>query len=144
MDDPEQWPLARLLITAAHVVEHHFAEHLRRFDLTQAGFTVLALLESGPLSQRELAGHARVEEQTMGRTVGRLERLGLLTRRRDPHDLRRVLVERTGSGARVFSASIERDVVGETLAGLPDAPSFRAQLAYVMRQFDDRARPPEQ
>ncbi len=136
MDDPEQWPLARLLVTAAHVVEHHFEEHLRGFGLTQAGFTVLALLESGPMSQRELAGHARVEEQTTGRTVGRLERLGLVTRRRDPGDLRRVVVERTGSGARTFAASIERDVVGEALAELPDAPGLRAQLAYVMRQLD--------
>jgi MarR family transcriptional regulator, organic hydroperoxide resistance regulator len=138
VDEPEQWPLARLLVTAAHAVEHHFEEHLRAFGLTQAGFTVLALLESGPMSQRELAGHARVEEQTMGRTVGRLERLGLLTRRRDPGDQRRVVVERTGSGARTFAASIERDVVGEALADLPDAPGFRAQLAYVMRRLDDR------
>jgi MarR family transcriptional regulator, organic hydroperoxide resistance regulator len=142
-DDPEQWPLVRLLLTAAHLVELHFEEHLRDFGLTQAGFIVLALLESGPMNQRELAGHARVEEQTMGRTVERLERLGHLTRRRDPSDLRRMLVQRTPSGTEAFIRSIRRDVVGEALADLPDAAAFRTQLAYVMRRFDERSGPAE-
>lgn len=135
-DDPEDWPLGRLLFTAAHLVEHHFGEHLREFGLTQAGFTVLALLQDGPLSQRELAVRARVEEQTIGRTVARLERLGHVTRRRDPQDLRRLIVDRSPSGSELMTRSIRRDAVGEVLADLPDLDAFRVQLAHVVRRLD--------
>ncbi len=58
------------------------------------------MLLGGPLTQRELAGRVQVEEQTLSRTVERLERSGYLVRERDPHDRRRNVVSLTEPGRR--------------------------------------------
>ena len=68
----EQWPLSRLLITASRLVEHDIAVDLRPYHLTHASFGVLALVQGGSMSQRQLAGATRVEEQTISQTVDRL------------------------------------------------------------------------
>jgi MarR family transcriptional regulator, organic hydroperoxide resistance regulator len=92
-DTPVQtWPLSRLLITASRLVEHDIAEQLRPYNLTHASFGVLALVQLAPHSQRELAQATRVEEQTISRTVDRLERMGMVSRERDPGDRRKFLV----------------------------------------------------
>ncbi|MEZ5115202.1 MAG: MarR family transcriptional regulator [Candidatus Nanopelagicales bacterium] len=134
-DSPESWTLSRLLVTATRLVEHGIAEELRPYGLTHAGFGVLAMVHPGPLSQREIAHRARVEEQTVSRTVERLERLDLVRRSRDPHDRRRVLVEPTAAGRRAFRAATRHDRAEELLAELPDPEGFRAQLATLVRRL---------
>ena len=63
------WPTGRLLSTAARLVEHAWVEVLDELGLTHAGLIVLHVLGEGPFSQRELARRARVETQTMSRTL---------------------------------------------------------------------------
>jgi len=60
----------------------------------------LHFLDAGPLSQTDMARLAKVETQTMSRTVERLERAGFIERRADDNDRRRMLVTRPRAGDR--------------------------------------------
>ena len=132
---PERWPISRLLVTATRLVEHAIADSLRPQGLTHAGFGVLALVQAQPLTQRQIAHRARVEEQTVSRTVERLERLGMVDRHRDPDDRRRVLVSPTAAGRAAFRAATAHDPAEALLADLPDLATLRAQLAHLVRRL---------
>jgi len=132
-DAPVQtWTLSRLLITASRLVEHHIAEQLRPYHLTHASFGVLALVSRGPISQRELAHATRVEEQTISQTVDRLERLGMVTREKDPTDRRRFLVTMTDAGREAFRQATRHDHAEQALAGLPEADQLRSALSTLI------------
>ena len=67
------------------------------FPISQG--TVLARLErEGPLTASTLAVAERVRQQSMAHTIAELEAAGLVVRRPDPLDGRRVLIELTASG----------------------------------------------
>lgn len=132
MDD---WPLNRLLITASRLVEHDIADELRPYNLTHASFGVLALVQARPLSQREIARSSRVEEQTISQTVDRLERMGMVTRERDPHDRRRFLVTATGVGKRAFRNATRKDHAEQVMAGLPEGEQLRAGLVELIQRL---------
>jgi MarR family transcriptional regulator, organic hydroperoxide resistance regulator len=108
-DGMSDWPTGRLLSTAARLVEHAWVEVLDELGLTHAGLIVLHLLGEGPFSQRDLARRARVETQTMSRTLDRLEREGYVIRARDPRDARRHLITRTDAGAAAWEAARARE-----------------------------------
>ncbi len=97
-DDVESWPTGRLLSAAARLVEHEWNAHLSRWDLNHAGLAVLHVLVAGPLTQREIASRVQVEDQTVSRTLERLERSGYVERHRDEVDRRRVVVTLTPAG----------------------------------------------
>ena len=56
---------------------------------------LLALEESGPLSQKALAERSRVEQPTMAEMLGRMERDGVIERTPNPEDRRGSLVSLT-------------------------------------------------
>src|SRR5581483_1502742 len=67
------------------------------FPLGQAA--VLGRLDrEGAQSVSDLAASERVRPQSMAQTVSELEAAGLVSRRPDPHDRRRALVELTEEG----------------------------------------------
>ena len=67
----QEWPTGRLLATASRLVEHAWTERLDDIGLTHAGLVVLHLLQESPRSQTDLARLARVENQTISRTLER-------------------------------------------------------------------------
>jgi DNA-binding MarR family transcriptional regulator len=125
------WPTGRLLSTAARVVEHAWAEALEKQGLTHAGLIALHLLDAGPLSQTELATRARVENQTMSRTVERLEREGFVARAADPADRRRQVVMRTEAGQQVWART--RTLEAELFPRLGDPQVLRSTLLEIIR-----------
>ncbi|MFP7761330.1 MarR family winged helix-turn-helix transcriptional regulator [Marisediminicola sp. LYQ134] len=135
-DDVHDWPTGRLLSTAARLVEHAWSEALESIGLTHAGLIVLHLLGAGPLNQTELARAARVEAQTMSRTIHRLERDGFVRRTLDPADARRRSVERTDAGTEVWRAS--RTLESDVFPSLSDTPSTRAALLEIIRESSER------
>ena len=124
------WPTGRLLSTAARLVEHAWVEALDQLKLTHAGMVALHLLGSGPLSQTELAHAARVQTQTMSRTLERLEREGYVVRTRDDNDARRHSVVRTDAGTAVWekSRTLEADLFPE----LENADAMRDALLTII------------
>ena len=130
------WPTGRLLSTAARLVEHAWIEALARLGLTHAGLIVLHLLGPGPLSQAELARSARVQTQTMSRTLERLEREGYVVRVRDERDQRRHCVTRTDAGTAAWleARSLEADV----FPTLDDGAALREALLGIIRTSSAR------
>ncbi|WP_240645809.1 MarR family winged helix-turn-helix transcriptional regulator [Georgenia sp. SYP-B2076] len=101
-DPPSAWPTGRLLSTVARRVERAWDTYLEQWSLTHASLPVLAILAGGPRSQRELARHLDVTEQTTSRMLLRLERAGYVRRQRHDEDRRRQVVAITPEGLRAL------------------------------------------
>lgn len=129
-DDMAEWPTGRLLSTAARLVEHAWVESLERLGLTHAGLIALHLLGDGPLSQTELARQARVETQTMSRTLERLEREGHIERVRSPRDARRHVVTRTPAGTALWEKT--RTLEADIFPPLQNAAAMREALLDII------------
>ena len=124
------WPTGRLLSTAARLVEHAWVEALEQIGLTHAGLIVLHVLDAGSLSQTELAKSARVEVQTMSRTLERLEREGYIAREKHPTDGRRHVVTRTQAGAAAWESA--RTLEADLFPNIGDNAGMRASLLEII------------
>lgn len=131
-EDPSTWPTGRLLSTAARLVENRWNEGLAGWGLTHAGFGVIAHLLAGPLSQHQIAGLTMVEDQTISRTLDRLERQGHIARTQDSNDRRRRVVSLTATGREAFvgvaASQLHLQLVDERIAEHCDLDAFRAAL----------------
>lgn len=121
-----EWPIGRLLSTASRLVEHAWIDALDKLGLSHAGLIALHLLAEESASQTQLAERARVETQTMSRTLDRLERQGYVTRERDPGDGRRHIVTITASGDRAWEAA--KSLETEVFPDLSDPEALRSAL----------------
>jgi len=76
------------------------AAELRRTGqlMTPGNFQVLFMLQDGPVNLSELAESQNVSLPTMSRSVSRLEKIGWIERRSDPHDRRVTLIVLTEDG----------------------------------------------
>ena len=91
---------SELRIVLGHLVRRLRAEH--RFSISQAA--VLGRLDrAGTMSIGDLAAAERVRPQSMGQTINDLEAEGLIARRCDDADRRRMLVALTDEGRRVLA-----------------------------------------
>ena len=135
MPDMEHWPTGRLLSTAARLVEHAWNERLVRIGVTHAGVIALGVLETqGPMTQARLAQIVRVQAQTMGKTLSRLESHGHITRVRNDLDRRSHMVSITPQGIEVLreAQNIERTL---TEGGELMSEELRGQLRKVIREL---------
>lgn len=132
MPKNSQWPTNRLLSTAARLVEHSWNERLASLGITHAGVMALDVLEAqGGLTQARLAQEVRVQAQTMGKTLHRLEIHGHVTRSRNLKDRRSHLVVITEEGRRVLAEAtrVEEDLTGD--GALADE-QLRRSLAHIV------------
>jgi DNA-binding MarR family transcriptional regulator len=86
---------SELRVVLGRLIRRLRAEHA--FPLSQ-GAVLGRLDRHGPLSVSDLAVAERVRPQSMAQTVGELETAGLVSRRPDPDDGRRALVDLTDDG----------------------------------------------
>ncbi|MFF0579167.1 MarR family winged helix-turn-helix transcriptional regulator [Streptosporangium saharense] len=139
MDDHASWATGRLLLVAARLVEREWNAVLADRGLTHAGFLALHVLQDGPLTQRELAARAYVEEQTIRPVLDRLERDGHIARERDTADRRRVMVTRTDLGKRTYTEIMEGDPAERIIADrVEDPEALRAELIRLITGIRDR------
>ncbi|WGM22871.1 MarR family transcriptional regulator (plasmid) [Paenarthrobacter sp. OM7] len=111
MPELEHWPTSRLLSTAARLVEQGWNEQLRSLDLTYPAVIALeALAATGPITQTRLAHVIRVQGQTIGPTLHKLESQGYISRRHAPGDRRSQYVSITDEGKDLLerARSLER------------------------------------
>ena len=142
MDELDRWATGRLLSAASRLVEHEWNTHLAQWDLNHASLAALHVLLGGPLTQRELATAVQVEDQTMSRTVERLERSGYVERRRDPTDRRRIVVTLTASGRGTCLRAGDVQVAeGFFDGGVDDVDALRASLAQIIRHLSSQRWP---
>ena len=81
------------------------------FPLPQ-GAALGPLDRDGPQSISDLAAAARMRPQSMAQTVSELEERGLVSRRPDPEDGRRALLELTAGGPRGARRAAPRAATG--------------------------------
>ncbi|PZE28476.1 MarR family winged helix-turn-helix transcriptional regulator [Curtobacterium sp. MCLR17_042] len=127
-DTSEQWPLGRLLSAAARSVERDWDERLRAIGLSHAAVVAIdILIRTGPTGADTIARTARVQPQTMSRTLERMERDGLVERTPHPADRRRRVVSVTPAGRSAWETArhIEREV-------LPENPALRTALGELL------------
>jgi MarR family transcriptional regulator, organic hydroperoxide resistance regulator len=99
-----------------------------------------ALWEEDGLTQRELSRRVGMMEPTTATALESMERRGLISRTRNPHDRRKVNIRLTGEGRRLrrvlLPDAIEVNRVG--LAGISpkEIPLLRGQLARIKRNLD--------
>ncbi len=116
---PSEWPTGRLMSAITRRVEREWNAHLAHWDLNHASLPVLAHLAGGPRSQRELASACEVTEQTMSKTLARLERTGYIERPTRAADRRRHDVVLTSPGFAALRAAGEAQAAEEmVLRGL--------------------------
>ena len=141
MPDIERWPTGRLLSTAARLVEHAWDENLRAIGLTHAGVIALEVLAAtGPITQTALAQIVRVQAQTMGQTLSRLEAHGHVSRRRSSEDRRVHVVSLTDAGREALERAVESEQ--QVLAQVSiDTSMFRQELKTVVRELAGRQAP---
>lgn len=132
----EDWSTARLLVTAARMLEHAWEHLLRDYGVTHAGYTILEeCLLDGAQAQRKLARSCRVTDQTISRTIERLERKDLISRVTDPSDERRQLVSITDAGREVY-ARVVADVRAN--GALTDAVTDSGQLRQLLLEMIEK------
>ncbi len=90
---------SELRMVLGHLMRRLRAEH--KFSLSQ-GAVLGRLDRQGTMSIGDLAVAERVRPQSMAQTIGEMESDGLIERRPDPADGRRMLVELTAHGRRVL------------------------------------------
>ncbi|WP_082566045.1 MarR family winged helix-turn-helix transcriptional regulator [Arthrobacter sp. Soil782] len=131
----EQWSTGRLLTTAARLVEHAWNERLVSIGVTHAGVIALDVLEAqGAMTQANLAQLVRVQAQTMGKTLSRLELRGHISRTRSDVDRRSHAVAITPAGSRVLGEAkdVERTLIaGEGLV----SSELRSHLQSVIQDL---------
>ncbi|WP_181033617.1 MarR family winged helix-turn-helix transcriptional regulator [Arthrobacter sp. SX1312] len=116
MPELNDWSTSRLLTTAARIVEHSWNEKLLSIGITHAGLTTLGVLErEGTLTGVRLAQLVHVQAQTVGRTLDRLEKRGLVTRLRNSADRRSQRITITSAGLKALerAKNIENDLMAE-------------------------------
>ena len=118
-------------------VRAHLDELLRPSGTTVLQYTALPVLaRRDGLTSAELARNAFVTPQSMGDLVTALERRDLVTRHRDPHHARRLLISLTPAGEELL-ARMEARVRGLEERMLRDLePEERAGV----RDFRNRCR----
>ena len=140
----QDWPTGRLMSAVTRRVEREWNAHLARWELNHASLPVLAHLAAGPRSQRELATSCGVTEQTMSKTLSRLERTGYVERPLRPGDRRRHDVFLTTSGARALDAAGATDLAEEmVLRGLDDEQVRRLRELLLHMLATQEAAEPE-
>ena len=113
----------------------------RRHGLTGPQITALKVLEGfGNLSLSELGQRMSAKRSTITGIVDRMERDGLVRRRRSTTDRRVVHLEATARGAQIASAVPVTAMLmfGEALRALPDTD--RAELIRILGRIADHVR----
>ncbi|MFE4227312.1 MarR family winged helix-turn-helix transcriptional regulator [Arthrobacter sp. NPDC056886] len=143
MPDMDRWPTGRLLSTAARLVEHSWNEKLGAIGLTHAGVIAMEVLSAnGPMTQAQLAQLVRVQAQTMGKTLSRLEAHGHISRQRSTSDRRSHVVSLTAQGRQAVTAAA--DMERSVLAATPIDPDLlRQELQAVVRVLATKSTSPE-
>ncbi|OVZ60745.1 hypothetical protein CDO44_08460 [Pigmentiphaga sp. NML080357] len=88
---------------ASSSIRPYFTERMEAYDLRQAEFAVLSLLDANPgISQKRLADAINVSPPNMATVLGRLLERGLIRRERHAADQRTQVLRLTAAGERLY------------------------------------------
>jgi MarR family transcriptional regulator, lower aerobic nicotinate degradation pathway regulator len=135
----QQWPTL-LMIKLGRITMHRFTEALEPFGIRPRHVAALIeLRDSGQLTQQSLCGLLHLDPTNLVAILNELEQRGYATRRRDPDDRRRHLVEISKKGLAVI------DKVSQVMDGVEDEllegfePAEREQVASLLTSIWERS-----
>ncbi|MCO7568214.1 homoprotocatechuate degradation operon regulator HpaR [Pseudomonas sp. S 311-6] len=100
--------LTLTLLQAREATMAFFRPSLNAHDLTEQQWRVIRILrQQGELESHQLAELACILKPSMSGVLKRLERDGIVTRRKSPEDQRRVFISLTVKGQQAFLAMSE-------------------------------------
>lgn len=133
MPDMDRWPTSRLLSTAARLVELAWNDKLRPLGLTYpAVLTLDAVATAGPITPGDLARSVRVQAQTMGPLLTRLEARGFILREPNRFDRRSQLISITELGLTLLEQSHHQENTVLSAINL-DSADLREELLAIVR-----------
>jgi DNA-binding MarR family transcriptional regulator len=119
----KQWPTL-LMIKLGRITMHRFTEALEPYGIRPRHVAALIeLRDSGQLTQQSLCGQLHLDPTNLVAILNELEEQGYATRRRDPADRRRHLVEVSKKGIAVIDkvSEVMDGVEADMLDGLDQA-----------------------
>lgn len=129
------------LYDASRAVIRSYGPLLAGLGLTYPQYlTMLVLWEAdGPVTVGDVGARLHLDSGTLTPLLKRLEQLGYVSRRRDPADERRVLVELTAEGAarRADAACIPEQLFPRYGLDLDDARALKERLAAIVAALGD-------
>ena len=134
-----QWPTL-LMIKLGRITMHRFSEALEPFGIRPRHVAALIeLRDRGELTQQSLCGQLHLDPTNLVAILNELEQRGYATRRRDPEDRRRHLVEVSKTGIAVIEkvSKVMDGVEDDLLDGLDSAE--REQLEGLLTSIWDRS-----
>src|SRR5947199_2967404 len=135
----KQWPTL-LMIKLGRITVHHFTEALEPFGIRPRHVAALIeLRDHGELTQQSLCGQLHLDPTGVVAILNELEQRGYATRRRDPEDRRRHLVEVSKKGLAVIEkvSEVMDGVEAELLGDLE--PIEREQLEGLLTSVWERS-----
>lgn len=130
--DIAQWPTNRLLNTAARLSANRENEQLRRLGTTHAGLLTLRVLgRTRSITQVELARELRVQAQTIGKLLERLETRGLILRTRSDDDRRVFYVNLTAEGEAILQRAEDMEEEQAQATGRSDSILREELIAHI-------------
>jgi DNA-binding MarR family transcriptional regulator len=135
----KQWPTL-LMIKLGRITLHRFTEALEPFGIRPRHVAALIeLRDHGELTQQSLCGQLHLDPTNLVAILNELEQRGYATRRRDPEDRRRHLVEVSKKGLAVIEkvSEVMDGVEDDLLDGLE--PAERDHLSGLLTSMWDRS-----
>jgi DNA-binding MarR family transcriptional regulator len=135
----KRWPTL-LMIKLGRITMHRYSEALEPFGVRPRDVAALIeLRDSGELTQQTLCGQLHLDPTNLVAILNDLEERGYATRRRDPEDRRRHLVEVSKKGIAVIEkVSAVMDGVQDELLGDLE-PAERRQLEVLLTSIWERS-----
>lgn len=129
------------LHAASRAVTARYRPLLAELDLTYPQYLVMLVLwEGAPVTVGELGQRLQLDSGTLSPLLTRLERRGLVERRRRPEDERSVAVSPTARGRRL--RDVAERVPGQMADAMGLTPGELASLRDALRAMADRMRAP--
>jgi DNA-binding MarR family transcriptional regulator len=135
----KQWPTL-LMIKLGRITMHRFTEALEPFGIRPRHVAALIeLRDRGEITQQSLCGQLHLDPTNLVAILNELEDRGYATRRRDPEDRRRHLVEVSRKGVAVL------DKVSKVMDGVEDElldgfePAEREQFEALLMSVWERS-----
>ena len=135
----KQWPTL-LMIKLGRITQHRFSEALEPFGIRPRHVAALIeLRDRGELTQQSLCGQLHLDPTNLVAILNELEQRGYATRRRDPEDRRRHLVEVSKKGIAVIEkvSQVMDGVEADLLDGLE--PAERKRLEGLLTSIWERS-----
>src|SRR3954447_14126610 len=135
----KRWPTL-LMIKLGRITMHRFSEALEPYGIRPRDVAALIeLRDSGELTQQTLCGQLHLDPTNLVAILNDLEERGYATRRRDPKDRRRHLVEVSKKGiAMIEKVSAVMDGVQDELLGDLE-PAESRQLEALLTSIWERS-----